>query len=709
MMNLQLTETTYHGYRGHTFDFEGHTATIIYPEKPTWANQYIWRTEFLGAFDQVDVMMLRRGYHLVNLKISDMYGCPEAVEIMYRFQALLEEQFSLPPYTMLFGFSRGGLYAVNYAAAHPEKVDKIYLDAPVLDIFSWPAGMGEGSGSPKEWEECKQIYGITEADRNTFRGNPLDKIDVLLKHRIPIVLVAGEADTLVPYRENGRKLYAEYLLEGGPIQLYLKPDCGHHPHSLEDPMPVVRFLMWDERGAFIDEGPSDWQILQQDEDGFAPLHMSGHFDVGPEFNHDGRVVCWRLVNEAGGVPIVHWTQAQMDGQNWTVDARIPVGGLYRIETAVGHPTDGFGFSYMQGNFIHHIGVGDLYIVAGQSNAAGYGRDYIEDAPELGIALLKNNGCWDMASHPIHDDTDTMHKDNRDGINGYSPWLRFAKILKRELGYPIGLISTARGGAGLFEWNPAENGNLYINMMYIMKEIHGSTRVKGVLWYQGCTDSEKEEWTATYGKRFADFVAAWRKDFNQPDLPFLTAQIASFGGDWNTDAQRAWGRIREAQRMAAKEIDNVFVSPIYDATLSDPCHIDAPSAIRLGERMAYQALESVYKKSQYYATAPSVIDARRTDDTHIRLRFDHVYGSLYTMGAPMYDTPFVMEDETGFHTPASVSVPEKDVIELGFNAPVGKEAFVHHAYEKNCHWFATVDFENHLPALAFYGLPVLDKE
>lgn len=708
-MNLQLTETRYHEYKGHTFDFEGYQATIIYPEKPTWANQYIWRAEFLGAFDQVDVMMLRRGYHLVNLKISDMYGSPEAVEIMHRFQLFIEEQFNLPPRAMILGFSRGGLYAVNYAAAYPEKVDKLYLDAPVLDIFSWPAGFGEGVGSPKEWEDCKRLYGITDADRDSFRGNPLDQIDVLLEHQIPIVLVAGDKDDIVPYRENGRKLYAEYLLEGGPIQLYLKPDCGHHPHSLEDPMPIVRFLMWDERGAFIDEGPSDWQILQQDEDGFAPLHMSGHFDVGPEFNHDGRVVCWRLVNEASGVPIIHWTQAEMDGQHWTVDARIPVGGLYRIETAVAHGGYKFGSSYLQGNFVHHIGVGDLYIIAGQSNAAGYGRDYIEDAPELGISLLKHNGNWDLASHPIHDDTDTMHKDNRDGVNGYSPWLRFAKILKRELGYPIGLISASRGGAGLFEWNPDENGNLYINMMYIMKELHKSTKVKGVLWYQGCTDSEVEDRIPTYRDRFENLINHWRADFNQPDLPFMTVQIASFGGNWDTTAQRAWGRIREAQRQVALTCENVYLSPIYDATLSDPCHIDASSCVRLGERIAYQTLEKVYNKPQYYGTAGSVTEAVRDGDCSVKLRFDHIYGEIYTMATPTYASPYVLEDESGFHQPIGIGATGQAEITLTFAEPVGKNAQVHYAWQKHPVGFATVDFENHLPILAFYGVPVLDKE
>lgn len=41
--------------------------------------------------------------------------------------------------------------------------------------------------------------------------------------------------------------------------------------------------------------------------------------------------------------------------------------------------------------IHHIGVGDLYVIAGQSNAAGYGKDSIYNPSEIEVHLLRNRG------------------------------------------------------------------------------------------------------------------------------------------------------------------------------------------------------------------------------------------------------------------------------------------------------------------------------
>ena len=42
--------------------------------------------------------------------------------------------------------------------------------------------------------------------------------------------------------ENGEPFVKRFRAAGGVIEEYVKPDCGHHPHSLEDPSPVVEFL-----------------------------------------------------------------------------------------------------------------------------------------------------------------------------------------------------------------------------------------------------------------------------------------------------------------------------------------------------------------------------------------------------------------------------------------------------------------------------------
>ncbi len=37
------------------------------------------------------------------------------------------------------------------------------------------------------------------------------------------------------------EMFEEYCLKGMDLEYYIKPDCGHHSHSLEDVTPIVKF------------------------------------------------------------------------------------------------------------------------------------------------------------------------------------------------------------------------------------------------------------------------------------------------------------------------------------------------------------------------------------------------------------------------------------------------------------------------------------
>ena len=58
---------------------------------------------------------------------------------------------------------------------------------------------------------------------------------------IPVMLVCGNADVIVPYDENGMVLSKILQTAGHPFREILKPGCGHHPHGLEDPTPIIEF------------------------------------------------------------------------------------------------------------------------------------------------------------------------------------------------------------------------------------------------------------------------------------------------------------------------------------------------------------------------------------------------------------------------------------------------------------------------------------
>jgi len=138
------------------------------------------------------------------------------------------------------GMSCGGLIGTKFAAKYPECVSALYLDAPVMNFLSCPAGLGVAGNSL--YEEFYQATGITVSALLNYREHPIDKKHLLLENKIPVVMVYGDSDTVVPYVENGAVLEKYYKENGGVIEVYGKEGCGHHPHGLPDNTPIVNFV-----------------------------------------------------------------------------------------------------------------------------------------------------------------------------------------------------------------------------------------------------------------------------------------------------------------------------------------------------------------------------------------------------------------------------------------------------------------------------------
>lgn len=136
--------------------------------------------------------------------------------------------------------SCGGMHAVYFAAKYPERVAALYLDAPVLNLLSCPCGVGHATN--KMYLEFCRDTGMTVSTLINYRNHPIDNAKKLIQNKIPLFLVCGDSDNIVPYCENGEILQKMYEGSGLPFQSVLKPGCGHHPHGLEDTAPLIAFF-----------------------------------------------------------------------------------------------------------------------------------------------------------------------------------------------------------------------------------------------------------------------------------------------------------------------------------------------------------------------------------------------------------------------------------------------------------------------------------
>ncbi|MEQ1906117.1 MAG: alpha/beta hydrolase [Pirellulaceae bacterium] len=199
--------------------------------------------QFFGHKPEPDIELLKRGFHIVYLRVPDLFGSSKAVASWNQLYERLTKSHGLAPKVGLIGLSRGGLYCYNWAIANPEKVACIYGDAPVCDFKSWPGGRGKGVGSAEEWKRLLTAFEFqSEAEAIAYDGNPIDRLQPLVGEKIPLLHVFGDADKVVPWEENTGLLASRYQALGGIIHLIRKPGIDHHPHGLDDPTPIVEFL-----------------------------------------------------------------------------------------------------------------------------------------------------------------------------------------------------------------------------------------------------------------------------------------------------------------------------------------------------------------------------------------------------------------------------------------------------------------------------------
>lgn len=238
-----VLRVSWQGYTKVEFDCGGRLGFVVEPKQPASGCPWIWRPEFFGIEPQTELALLERGWYAAYVDVRNLYGSPTALEAMDAFYDRVEREYHLAPKVVLAGFSRGGLFAFNWAARHPERVAAIYGDAPVLDFKSWPAGKGKGQFSEADWERCRKVYGLTEAEALAYKANPIDNLKPLAEAHIPIIAVCGDADKTVPMDENIGLAETRYKALGGTIEVIVRHGGDHHPHSLKDPTPIVNFIV----------------------------------------------------------------------------------------------------------------------------------------------------------------------------------------------------------------------------------------------------------------------------------------------------------------------------------------------------------------------------------------------------------------------------------------------------------------------------------
>ena len=317
---------------------------------------------------------------------------------------------------------------------------------------------------------------------------------------------------------------------------------------------------------------------------------------------------------------------------------VPAGGPYTINCRVAVSRVETNRGVMKGVTNVNVGpvfVGDLWVLAGQSNMQGVGDLVDVTPPHPQVMMLGMDGKWKPAEEPLHwlvDSPDPVHsldpktreqrsaREHKNRPKGAGLGLPFAAALTEATGVPIGLVICAHGGTSMAQWDPAkkdEGGkSLYGSMLRQFQ--HAGGKVKGVLWNQGESDANPEA-SKGFAHVFARFIAAVRSDFGQPELPFYLVQIGRFVRARATRGR--WNTVQEAQRRLPERMPNTAVVSVIDLELDDAIHVGTQGMKRAGQRLARIALREQF--GHVGATTPTLDRVARGPHNTLVVKFKGV--------------------------------------------------------------------------------------
>lgn len=197
---------------GESFLVDGRPAFILMPdvEKRQTPQPWIMYAPTLPAYPDshekwMHEQFLAAGVAVAGIDAGEAYGSPTGQKLMTALYDELTTKRGFATKVCLLGRSRGGLWVSSWAIANTNKVAGIAGIYPVFDLTTYPG-----------LQRAAPAYGMTPqalAD-SLDQYNPIARIDQLAQAKIPVFIIHGNDDTVVPLKENSGTLNQRYQSKG---------------------------------------------------------------------------------------------------------------------------------------------------------------------------------------------------------------------------------------------------------------------------------------------------------------------------------------------------------------------------------------------------------------------------------------------------------------------------------------------------------------
>lgn len=175
------------------------------------------------------------------------------------------------------------------------------------------------------------------------------------------------------------------------------------------------------------------------------------------------------------------------------------------------------------------------------------------------------------------------------------------------------------------------------------------RIKGVIWYQGESNSTRSRGNL-YEKLFPALISDWRAHWHEGDFPFLFVQISSF----TSGPHETWPIVREAQRRTLSLRDTGMAVTI---DIGDPTNVHPANKQDVGARLALAARALAYGEKVEYS-GPTYRETA-VDGKSVRVWFDHTSGGLTAKGGSLEG--FEVAGDDRHFAPATATIDGESVV------------------------------------------------
>lgn len=275
-------------------------------------------------------------------------------------------------------------------------------------------------------------------------------------------------------------------------------------------------------------------------------------DLPMIFTFSGAADCLqvRILNSDQSVR-VGWTEFT-NGGNFT----FPHGGWYFVQVRA-----------ISGNragtvaMLDYVGIGDVYVTAGQSNSVFYGESPQKTA--TGRVSYYDGVDWVLCQDALQRITP--------GATGGAPWCLLGDIMVSNYNVPIAFAPVGWPGTAISQWQknagnaPGESGSLYTRLMRTVR-FFGARGVKAVLWHQGESDVGITDST-TYKNSLFNLIVGSREEAGY-GVPWFVSR-ATYPWDWSVSSLPAWQTYSEngnPLRIQAVENARVQIRQGQEATV-----------------------------------------------------------------------------------------------------------------------------------------------